>query len=325
MKYKVLGTTGVKVSVLAMGTNNLGGDADEATSAEMFKTCRDAGINFIDCADSYGAGGRSEEILGRLIASCRREVVITTKCYFPQGKDVNARGGSRRHVMTACEDSLRRLKTDCIDVYFLHKFDDESALEEPLRALEDLARQGKMLYAAASNFAAWQVAKALGIQALRGWSPIQCIQPLYNLVKRQAEVELLPMAGAEKIGVMTYSPTASGLLTGKYAGGQRPAKARFLTSALAQQRYAGDEARHAADRLAAIAREHGYHPAALAVAWVGAHPALTSVILGARNAEQLRDSIPAAEITLTPELYAQLSALMPPPSVATGRDEERAG
>jgi aryl-alcohol dehydrogenase-like predicted oxidoreductase len=133
------------------------------------------------------------------------------------------------------------------------------------------------------------------------------------------------MAQSEKVGVMTYSPTASGLLTGKYAGGQIPAKARFLTSAMAQKRYAGDEARHAADRLAAIAREHGHHPAALAVAWVAAHPALTSVILGARNAEQLRDSIPAAEIALGPELYGQLAALMPPPSLATGRDEERAG
>jgi aryl-alcohol dehydrogenase-like predicted oxidoreductase len=221
VEYRPLGNTGVQVSSLCYGTMSFGGEADEDTSAAMYRRCREAGINFFDCANGY-AGGRSEEILGSLITSERSDVIITSKVYFPTGDDLNARGASRRHIMQAIEDSLRRLKTDRIDVYFIHHFDDLTPLEETLRALDDLVQQGKILYPAASNFAAWQVAKGLGISARHEWARFECIQPMYNLVKRQAEVELLPMAQSEKLGVIPYSPLGGGLLSGKYGRDRRP-------------------------------------------------------------------------------------------------------
>src|SRR5262245_8927759 len=224
MHYKLLGNTGVNVSALCFGVMSFGGDADEATSAAMFGRCREAGINFFDCANVY-AGGRSEQILGKLIADCRDEVVITSKFYGETGPDINARGGSRRHIRAAVEASLKRLNTDYIDVLFIHHFDDGTPLEETLRGFDDLVRAGKILYPAASNFAAWQVAKALGISARNGWARFECLQPMYNLTKRQAEVEILPMAQSEQLGVISYSPLGGGLLTGKYSPAQQIGRA----------------------------------------------------------------------------------------------------
>ena len=229
MEYKVLGNTGVEVSELCLGTMTFGGAADEKESASMFKLSRDAGINFFDCANVYESG-RSEEILGKLMANSREQLIITSKAYFPTSDDVNDRGGTRKHIMTAVNDSLRRLNTDYIDLYFLHRFDDFTPLEETLRTLEDLVRHGKVLYLGASNFAAWQITKALGISAKNRWSSFECIQPMYNLVKRQAEVEILPMALSENIGVISYSPLGGGLLTGKYGIKKRPKDCLLYTS-----------------------------------------------------------------------------------------------
>ena len=219
MNYKLLGSTGVKVSQLCMGTMTFGKEADKAASASIFRRCRDVGINFFDCANNY-ADGESERILGELIHDCRGEVIITTKVFNRVGTDINARGTSRRHIMAAVEESLRRLKTDYIDIYFLHHFDPDPDMEDSLRALDDLVKQGKILYPAASNYAAWQIMKARAISKREGWSPIRCIEPMYNLVKRQSEVEILPMAASENLGVITYGPLAGGLLTGKYITGQ---------------------------------------------------------------------------------------------------------
>ena len=322
MKYKLLGSTGVKVSELCFGTMSFGGNADEATSAAMFHRCRDAGINFFDCANVYQRG-RAEEILGSLIADCREEVVITTKAHFPMGDDVNARGSTRKHLMRAVEDSLKRLNTDYIDVYFMHRFDDDTPLEETLRALDDMVEQGKILYPAASNFAAWQVAKALGISAREGWSPFACLQPMYNLVKRQAEVEILPLALSEGLGVIPYSPLGGGLLTGKYGVGRKPAHGRLVENAMYQTRYGAEWVYRVAEDFTAFAQERGYSPVALAVAWVGSHPAVTAPIIGARNLEQLEGSLASVEIEMTPELRAEISALSPEPPPATDRNEEQ--
>lgn len=322
MDYRFLGSTGIQVSELCFGTMSFGGDADEATSAAMFHRCREAGINFFDCANVY-EGGRSEEILGRLIADCRDEVVITSKVYFPMGDDLNARGASRRHIMQAVEGSLRRLDTDYIDVYFIHRFDDTTPLEETLRALNDLVRQGKILYPAASNFAAWQAAKALGLSAQEGWAPFEVIQPMYNLVKRQAEVEILPMAQSEGLGVIPYSPLGGGLLTGKYGPETRPDAGRLVENDIYQMRYGGEWMYDVAARFTTFAREHGYDPVSLAVAWVGSHPAVTAPIIGARSVEQLDGSLASVDIDVTPELRAEISALSPTPPPATDRDEER--
>jgi aryl-alcohol dehydrogenase-like predicted oxidoreductase len=322
MEYNVLGNTGVKVSSLCFGTMSFGGIADEEMSAKMFHRCREAGINFFDCANVYQRG-RAEEILGGLIADRRDEVVITSKAYFPMGDDVNARGATRYHLMHAVEESLRRLDTDRIDVYFIHHFDDLTPLEETLRALDDLVQQGKILYPGASNFAAWQIAKALGISAKEGWAPFEVIQPMYNLVKRQAEVELLPMAASENLGVIPYSPLGGGLLTGKYGPDKRPKTGRLMENQMYQIRYGADWVYKVAQSFTDFARARGYDPVSLAVAWVGGHPAVTAPIIGARNVTQLEASLRAVEIEMTPKLRSEIASLSPTPPPATDRNEEK--
>ena len=322
MEYRALGKTGVQVSALCFGTMSFGGDADEETSAAMFHRCREVGINFFDCANVY-QHGRSEEILGKLMAGSRDELVITSKVFFPMSQDVNARGATRKHMLTAVEASLKRLNTDYLDVYFIHHFDEMTPIEETVRVLDDLVRQGKILYPAASNFAAWQVAKALGISAREGLARFEVIQPMYNLVKRQAEVEILPMALAEQVGVIPYSPLGGGLLTGKYGSERRPESGRLVANKMYQTRYGDDWIYDVADAFTDFARERDHDPAALAVAWVGSHPAVTAPIIGARNLEQLEGSLYSINIRMTAELRAEISVLSPEPPPATDRNEER--
>ena len=322
MEYTFLGKTGVKISKLCFGTMSFGGDADEAVSTAMFRHCRDQGINFFDCADVYQAG-RAEEILGRLIQDCREEVVIATKVYFPMSRDVNAVGASRYHIRNALEASLKRLQTDRIDIYYIHRFDDFTPLEETLGALENLVTQGKILYLGASNFAAWQVAKALGISDQRNWSRFACIQPMYNLVKRQAEVEILPQAQAEGLGVFPYSPLGGGLLTGKYGPQKKPDSGRLVENKMYMTRYAAKWMYAAAEKFSALAEQWGLSPVPLAIAWVASHPAVTVPIVGARSLEQLSACFAASELTVTPELYQNIAALTPEPPPATARNEEK--
>jgi aryl-alcohol dehydrogenase-like predicted oxidoreductase len=322
MEYKLLGDTGVRVSELCFGTMSFGGDADEETSAAMYRRCRDAGINFFDCANVYQRG-RAEAILGDLMADERDELVITSKFRFPMGDDPNQSGASRRHMMASVEASLKRLNTDRIDLYFIHKFDPDTPLEETLRAFDDLVTQGKILYPAVSNFAAWQIAKALGISAKEGWARFECIQPMYNLVKRQAEVEILPLAESERLGVIPYSPLGGGLLTGKYGLSDRPESGRLVDNTMYQSRYSDMWMYDTADKFTDFSHENGYDPAALAVAWVAAHPAVTAPIIGARNLEQLEGSLKAQEIEMTQELRSAISDLSLEPPLATDRSEER--
>lgn len=324
MEYRNLGTTGIKVSKLCFGTMSFGGDADEATSAALYARCREVGINFFDCANTY-AGGKSEEILGRLIAHERDQVIITSKVYFPLGAGENNAGASRRNILRAAEASLKRLNTDFLDIYFIHHFDDTTPLEDSLRALDTLVRQGKVMYIGASNFAAWQIMKGLGISARAGLAAFSCLQPMYNLVKRQAEVEILPMAQAEGLGVISYSPLGGGLLTGKYAAAQPLEQARLVTNKMYRARYGEAGVAEAAANFAAFARQHNVDPAGLAVAWVTANPAVTAPILGARNIQQLEGSLSALNIDMTPELYAEISRLTPQPPPATDRNDERTG
>ena len=319
MRYKLLGRTGVKVSSLCFGTMSFGDIADEAESARMFHRCRERGINFFDCANTY-AGGRSEEILGDLIADCRDEIVLPTKCVSRAGSDINAGGASRRHIQIAVEDSLRRLKTDRIDVYFLHHYDADTPIEEMLRALDDLARKGKILYPAVSNWSAWQVMKAQGIAAREGYARIECLQPMYNLVKRQAEVEILPMARNEQIGVIPYSPLGGGLLTGKYSNAA--ASGRLRENAMYIKRYSLDEYHRSAADFALLAADRGLSPATLAVAWVMAHPGVTAPIIGARNLAQLEDSLAALDVEMTDDWHAEIAALSPTPPPAHDRLDE---
>lgn len=324
MKYRTLGRTGVQVSCLCMGTMLFGKETSEEAAAEMFRRCREAGVNFFDTADAYNQG-RSEEILGRLMGKDREEIVLASKVYFPTGTDVNASGLSRRHILSAVEASLKRLQTDHLDLYFLHNYDPKTAIEEPLRALDDLVRQGKILYPAVSNWAAWQTAKALGLSARDGLSRFECIQPLYNLVKRQAEVELLPMAEAENIGVMIYNPLGGGLLSGKYGVSSKPQHGRLIDNPMYGKRYGNPVNFEIAESFCAHAQERGIHPASLALAWVMSHPAVTAPVMGARNLDQLNVLLGALEIRMTPEWRAEISALSIEPPPVTDRSEEKGG
>ena len=305
-----------------MGTVTFGREADAETSAAMFHRCRETGINCFDTGNVY-ADGRAESILGRLIAGCRDEIVLTSKVGFPAGEDVNARGLARHHIVASIESSLRRLGTDHLDLYFLHTFDPHTPIEESLRALDDLVHQGKILYPAASNWAAWQIATALGISVCEGLARFECIQPMYSLVKRQAEVEILPLAQAEQLGVISYSPLGSGLLTGKYGTGRRPKHGRLVENARHGKRYSNPRYYQIADRLTAHAEAHGLHPATLGVAWVMSHPAITAPIIGARNEEQLAALLAALDVCMTPEWRVEISALSIEPAPATDRSEER--
>ena len=322
VSYRFLGDTGVKISPLCLGTMSFGGEADRDTAAAMFRRCRERGINAFDCANVY-EDGRSEEILGDLIADCRDEVVLTTKAYFPMGDGPNERGASRYHLVRAVENSLRRLDTDRIDVLFIHRFDAKTALHETLRALDDLVQQGKVLYLGASNFAAWQVMKSLGIQRREGWAPFHVLQPMYNLAKRQAEVELLPMAESEALGVLSYSPLGGGLLTGKYGVDRRPDDGRLVENPMYQTRYGAEVHYEVAERFVDFAQTHGYAPVPLAVAWVMSHPDITAPIIGGRSVEQLKGSLGALDIDMTPDLRSAISDLAPTPPPATDRVEER--
>lgn len=316
-----LGSTGVRIAPLAYGTMAFGGDVDATLAARLFGMARDRGVNLFDCADVYN-GGRAEEILGDLVRPCRDRVVITSKAYFPTSDDGNARGTSRYHLVRAVEASLRRLGTDRIDIYFLHRFDDVTPLDESLRAVEQLVASGKILYPAVSNFAAWQAARAIGLAERWGWQPIACVQPMYNLVKRQAEVEILPMCSALGLGALTYSPLGGGLLSGKYGREHRPEHGRLVDVAMYRERYGAPENYEVAERFVAFAHARGLDPVALAIAWVAAHPAVTAPIIGARDEAQLARCLAALELEVDAELRAAISALSPTPAPATDRNEE---
>jgi len=322
MQYTTLGRTGLTVSRLCFGTMSFGGDADETTSAQLFSRCRDAGINFFDCANVY-SGGRAEEILGTLAQPCRDQLVLTSKVRFKMGEGVNDSGLSRRHIMLQAEASLRRLRTDRIDVYFCHHRDPQTSFEETLRALDDLVHQGKILYLGVSNWSAWQIALGIGQAAALQTTPIHVIQPMYNLAKRTAEVEILPLAADQHLGVIPYSPLGGGLLTGKYSRASRDNKGRLTTNKMYAKRYQDPVHLDIAERFAQAAAKLHIHPATLAVAWVKSHPAVTAPIIGARNLEQLEPSLAAGDYEMSSTQRYELTALTPQLAVATDRDDER--
>ncbi len=322
MKFKPLGRSGVHVSELCFGTMSFGGDADAAESARLYKTIRDNGVNFIDCANAYSKG-EAERILGKLMAGERDQLVITSKFAMPTSDDVNDRGVSRRHIKLAVESSLKRLGTDYIDVLFTHRWNPTTPLEETLRGLEDLVREGKVLYPGASNYSAWQVAKALGISAKESWTRFEVIQPMYNLVKRQVESEILPLAESEQLGVVTYGPVGGGLLSGKYGVKKKPVGARLVTNREYEARYNEQWVYETAERFSEFAAGLNIHPVSLAVAWVKSNPAVTCPIIGARNVDQLLPSLDSLKVDMTSELRNQISNLSREPALATDRLEER--
>jgi aryl-alcohol dehydrogenase-like predicted oxidoreductase len=319
MRYAYLGRTGVQVSEVCLGTMTFGNEADEETSVAIMDRAVDAGVNFFDTANIYNKG-ITEEIIGRWIRPHREGIVLASKVHFPTGPGPNDRGSSRRHIVRAVEDCLARLRTEWLDLLYLHHWDDNTALEESLSALTTLVEQGKVLYCGVSNFSAWQVMKAVAMVQANGFAPITSIQPMYNLVKRQAEVEILPMALSERLAVCPYSPIAAGLLTGKY---QRGESGRIKENAMYAERYRHPSYMETAADFVAYAGTKGFSPAALANAWVISHPAITSAIIGARNVDQLNDALGCIDIDLTQEQRAEITTLSIDPPSATDRENPK--
>lgn len=295
---------------MAFGCMQFGARADDAASAALFHAARAAGLVHFDTAHGY-SGGASERILGRLAMAERERLIIATKAGY-QG------GAGRANLLAQVDDSRRRLGMDRIDLLYLHRHDRDTPLEESLETLAGLQAAGVIGGIGLSNFAAWAVMKAQAI-ALRLGTRIDAIQPMYSLVKRQAEVELLPMAQDQGLAVFSYSPLGAGLLTGKYAAG---GTGRLAEDARYAARYADPAAHRAADGLAQLAADTGHHPATLAVAWVLAHPARPRPIISARDAGQLAPALAALHIRPDPELLARIGALYPAPPPATDRTEE---
>lgn len=316
MEYVRLGRTGLEISEVCLGTMTFGNESDEAASRAIMDDAFARGINFFDCAHNYNKG-LTEEIVGRWIGPHRDELILTTKVFFPFGGGRNDSGLSRRNLIASMERSLKRLRTDRVEILYLHHWDENTDLEESLRAVNTLIEQGKVLYLGISNFAAWQVEKAIGLTALHHYATPVCIQPMYSLVKRQAEVELLPMAAEERLAVFPYNVIGAGLLTGKYLRGET---GRLTETEMYRQRYSDPAYTAVAERFTGYARERGVSPAALAVAWAMAHPAVTAPIIGARNLEQFHDTLACTGIRLTREQRDEISALSYTPPDATDRE-----
>jgi aryl-alcohol dehydrogenase (NADP+) len=317
MNHTRLGHTGLQVSTLCLGTMTFGLQCDEQTSRAILDAAAEGGISFLDSADVYPLGGsletvgRTEEILGRWLAGRRDDYVVATKCWGATGTRPWDRGASRRHILAAAEASLRRLKTDYIDLYQLHAYDPDTPIDETLSALDDLVHSGKVRYIGCSNFLAYQLARALGRSEALGLARLESVQPRYNLLFRQIERELLPLADQEGVAVIPYNPIAGGLLTGKHDRQQAP-DGRFTLGTAGQlyrDRYWHEREFDTVEQLRPLASEAGVSLATLAVQWLLANPVVTSAIVGASRPEQLADSLAAAETPLDPELKIRLDEL----------------
>jgi aryl-alcohol dehydrogenase-like predicted oxidoreductase len=318
--YRFLGSTGIKVSKFCMGTMTFGtkwthvGTLSWQEADALVKQTLDAGINFFDTADVYHLG-ESEEYLGKSLAARRDKVVIATKVRGRWSPDVNDVGLSRRHIRWSLEQSLRRLGTDYIDLYQVHGWDAKTPLEETLSTLNDLVREGKVRYIGASNFAGWHLAKALGVSDRRGWERFVTLQPLYNLMTRELENELLPLCRDQGLGVLAWSPLSAGFLTGKYRRGEtRPQGARREDREKVYLQVDEEEkGMRVVDELEKIGKVHGGSVAQAALNWVVAQEGVTSAIIGARSPAQLEDNLKALQWDLTSDEIARLDALSEPP------------
>jgi aryl-alcohol dehydrogenase-like predicted oxidoreductase len=312
MKTKRMGRTGLKVSEICLGTMTFGRQCDEAASFAIMDTAVEFGVDFFDTANVYPVGGgpdtagRTEEIVGKWLKSRRGKIVLATKCWGAMGRGPNERGLSRKHIFSAIESSLRRLQTDYIDLYQVHAPDPDTPLDETLRALDDLVRQGKVRYIGCSNFQAWLLATALWTSDKLGLARFDCVQPRYNLLFREIENELLPLCRHYGVGVIPYNPLAGGFLTGKYQRDTEPTTdTRFglagRAGSIYRQRYWQEAQFAAIAHLQEFFAAHNKPLTQVAIAWVLAQPGITSPIVGATSAEQLRQSLPATELTLNTE------------------------
>src|ERR1700722_4314893 len=316
MEYRQLGRSGLRVSALTLGTMTFGGRGgfravgatDVVGARRQGDMCLDAGVNLIDTADVY-SGGLAEEITGEVIMGRRDSLLLSTKVRMPMGDGPNDAGLSRHHIISGCEASLRRLGTDHIDIYHVHEWDGQTRLEETLSALNALVEAGKVRYLAASNYAGWQLMKALSVADAHGYERFAAQQVYYALESRDAEYELVPLAVDQGLGILVWSPLAGGLLSGKYRRNASPAEGtRQLSGTWHEPPVRNQEKLYdTIEVLVDIAGAHAASPAQVALAWLLGKSAVTSVIIGARTDEQLRDNLGGAELTLAADERAGLA------------------
>jgi len=313
MDYRQLGKTGLRVSPVCLGTMMFGGPTTEADSIHIIHKAYDQGVNFIDTADMYSVGG-SEEVVGKAIADRRDKVVLATKGTNAMGDGPNDHGASRYHLTAAVEKSLQRLGTDHIDLYYVHVPDETTPQEETLRALDDMVRSGKIRYIACSNFRAWKLCEALWTSDKLNLNAFCCVQPLYNIMNRDIEVELMPLCQEKGIGVVSYSPLARGILTGKYQPGEKPPEGSRASRN--DKRMMQAEWRESSLEVAQSIKEYcdqkGVPMTQFALAWCLANPILTSVIIGPRTEAQYDDNIGFLDVEITAEDEAFIDGLVPP-------------
>ena len=317
MEYRTLGRTGVKVAPLCLGTDNFANPTPEAESVAIIERALDAGINLIDTSNSY-AQGECERIIGRALAANgrRQQVILATKAHYPTGPGPNDRGNSRLHLMRACEDSLRRLQTDTIDLYQLHRPSFDIPIDETLGALTDLVRQGKVRYIGSSTAPAWKVMEALMVSELKGLVRFVSEQPPYNLLDRRIENELVPMCQAHGLAILPWTPLAMGVLAGRYSDAAAfPANSRAsLRGGIYAQRVTA-RGIEIGKQFVQLANERGMSPAQLAVLWVKDQPGITAPLIGPRTVEQLEHFLPVLEMQLDESIRLACDELVPPGSV----------
>lgn len=325
MDYRPLGRTGVQVSQICLGTMMFGGRTDKEESIRMIDYALGQGVNFIDTADVY-AGNESERIVGEALSreGKRDNIVLATKFNFPQGEDINARGLSRRHVINACDASLKRLKTDWIDLYQMHRNNAAIPIDEPLRALDDLIKAGKVRYIGGSMFPSWQIVESLWVAKELGLNRLVCEQPAYHMLDRTAEREVIPAAQSFGLAVIPWGPLCGGLLTGKYDRDQDVADARWQGGADNFNRRATDLAWDVIDLLRDLSKEKSCSVSQLALAWCANQPGVTAPIVGPRTFEQIEDNLGAVNVDLTSEDYRRIDELVPPCSFAVRYYDEAA-
>jgi len=323
MDYRQLGSSGLQISALTLGTMTFGGrgnfakvgDTDLAGARRQIDMCLDAGINLIDTADVYSTG-RAEEIVGEAVESKRDDVLISTKVRMKMGDAPNMSGLSRHHVISGCEASLRRLRTDHIDIYHVHEWDGMTPLEETLEALRYLVDSGKVRYVGVSNYTGWQLMKALGIAERHHLPRFVSQQIYYSLQERSAEYELIPLGVDQGLGTLVWSPLAGGLLSGKYRRGQdAPTGSRHLTDWNEPPVYDEGKLYDTVDVLVEVAESHGVSAAQVALAWLLKRPTVSSIVIGARTDEQLADNLAAVELTLSEEEVGRLEEVSRPPLI----------
>ena len=320
MDYRQLGRSGLRVSTLTLGTMTIGdagpsasiGSVDLDGARRQIDLCLDAGVNLIDTADVYSAGA-SEELLGQALVGRRDRVLLATKARMPMGEGPNDAGLSRHHLIEGCEASLRRLRTDHIDLYQVHEWDGQTPLEETLDALDGLVRAGKVRYIGCSNYAAWQLVKALGISDRLHLQRFVSQQIYYSLQAREAEYELVPASLDQGLGILVWSPLAGGLLSGKYRRDAQPQEGRHLTDWDEPPVRDEDQLYDIVDALVEIGEGHGVSAARVALAYTLGRPGVTSVVIGARREEQLLDNLAAADLELSADERARLDAISAPP------------